>query len=55
VYVLFFQAYQGRVKMMTWSEKKQPVMFEVEKAPSNIPLPTQNQMDSAPKYKLALA
>lgn len=55
VYILFFQTYQGIVKMMTWSENKQPVMFEVEKAPSNIPLPTQNQIDSAPQYRLALA
>ncbi|MEH2064580.1 MAG: hypothetical protein V7K50_20355 [Nostoc sp.] len=54
VYVLFFKTYEGIVTMMTWTENKQPVMFEMEKAPSGISVPTPDQIREAPVYQLGL-
>jgi hypothetical protein len=54
VYVIFFQNYQGIVIMMMWTEYKQPVMVKLEKTPQNISIPTENQINNAPTYKLSL-
>jgi hypothetical protein len=55
VYVIFVQNHQGIVIMMIWTEYKQqqPVMVELKKAPPNIHIPTENQINKAPRYKLS--